>query len=130
MKYIFFLYTLAIVSPLQAYAQESEKTTCKYPHIHSQENSARTTSKSLNNTTLLFPMIYGILSGYICRSFERHLLNDIMLFRLFNIALWSNIERSVIQDYMNDLEKKVIDHNPQALYILTRIASWVGYLNN
>lgn len=81
---------------------------------------------SLNNT-LAFAAVYGALSGCLCRTFEHHILGDFLPFRLCNLLLWGSIERSIMQDYIKDLEQQQVIHSSAALLNLARVVSWLGY---
>lgn len=127
MKYWYLMCCLISATP--SYAQtamipetaiaQGEKQAAVNPNPNSSE---------LSNRTLLFSVLYGTLSGYLCRAFERNVLSDALAFRLLNLWLWGSVERSVIKEYIEDLEKQKITHSSVAVLNIARVVSWASYL--
>lgn len=91
------------------------------------EKEQKQKTNLITNSPLVFSILYGSLSGYTCRIFERHILNDIMPLRLINLWLWGAIERSVLQDFSDDLNAQHITHGQPAVNNIARVVSWLSY---
>lgn len=78
--------------------------------------------------TLIFPVLFGCASGYLCRAFDEVILKDLLLLRLINLYVWGKAEQSIINDYINSLKEQQSVPNTVAIQNTARIFSWLCYV--
>lgn len=124
MNYRILCLSIALFPQLgQCYSEEYKQPYKSAINSNAKQSSIETSSSNI----LLFTGVYGFSSGILCRIFERKILNDLFILRLCNMYLWGAIERSILNDYSEDLEKQNIPHSPHGIQNLARIMSWLGY---
>lgn len=90
--------------------------------------SFRTKRKPAHSTSFILASLYGVLSGYLCRTFEREALHDVPPFRLINLLVWGHLQGSLLQTIIDDLKEENVGLSDNTMKRSAWILSWLAYL--
>jgi hypothetical protein len=102
-------------------------TYCTYKPIP-EVREFRNPKKSAHSRTLILASLYGALSGYLCRQFEREVLRDVGLFRIVNLIIWGNVQQNLLQAFMDDLKEQNVGYSAETTKYSAWLISWISYL--
>jgi hypothetical protein len=95
--------------------------THRIPPYYIEQYEARHTYDDDGEWTSAFigAILLGGASGFLCRQFEKIVLNDTFPLRLLNIIIWGHCESKLMDNISVDLKNQKIKHSP---HMIKRVA--------
>ncbi len=112
------------------YGQESPSFSYRIPPYYIEQYETR---RGCNNdsdcaSSLIGAILLGCASGFLCRQFEKIVLNDTIPLRLLNIIIWGHFESRLMDNITLDLKNQRIKHSPHMIKRIAWLSSWISYL--
>jgi hypothetical protein len=101
----------------------------RIPPYYVEQYEARSTYDDGEWTSAFIgAMLLGGASGFLCRQFEKIVLNDTFPLRLLNILIWGHFEDKLMDNVSGDLKNQKIKHSPHMMKRVAWLSSWISYL--
>lgn len=98
------------------------------PYYVEQYESKSTYDDGEWTSSFIGAMLLGGASGFLCRQFEKIVLNDTFPLRLLNIIIWGHFEDKLMDNVTGDLKYQKIKHSPHMMKRVAWLSSWISYL--
>ncbi len=101
-------------------------------HIHHVKHEEkppqyRYRRKTAHSSLFVLASLYGALSGYLCRAFEREVLQDIPPFRLINLLIWGHLQGNLLETMIEDLKEQNVGMSDSSMKRSAWLLSWLTY---
>lgn len=101
----------------------------RIPQYYIEQYESRSTNDDGEWTSAFVgALLLGGASGFLCRQFEKIVLNNTFPLRLLNIIIWGYFEGKLMDNVTVDLKNQKIKHSPHMMKRVAWLSSWISYL--